>query len=161
MRLIYGDRVGRTARLGVGCAAAIFDEKRERLLLTRRADNGQWCLPGGGMEPGESITECCAREVREEVGLEVKVGRLIGIGTNPHGIVEYADGNRYQFVVMVFEATRAGGQLGTSNEVTECGYFSRDEIAAMDVLPSHRQRIADAYANRQTVCVHDDWEERP
>jgi ADP-ribose pyrophosphatase YjhB (NUDIX family) len=44
----------------LGCSAAIFDE-RGRILLTRRADNGQWCLPGGRMESGESAAEACER----------------------------------------------------------------------------------------------------
>jgi 8-oxo-dGTP pyrophosphatase MutT (NUDIX family) len=74
--IFQGDRVGREGRLSVGCAAAIFDQTQERLLLTRRTDNARWCLPGGRMESGECAAECCAREVLEETGLEVEV--LIG-----------------------------------------------------------------------------------
>jgi ADP-ribose pyrophosphatase YjhB (NUDIX family) len=51
---VYGDRIGKTAALGVGCNAVIFDLKRQRVLLARRADNGWWCLPGGFMEAGET-----------------------------------------------------------------------------------------------------------
>jgi 8-oxo-dGTP pyrophosphatase MutT (NUDIX family) len=156
MHLIHGGRVGRTARLGVGCSAAIFDERREKVLLTRRADNGQWCLPGGMMEAGEGLAEACAREVWEETGLRVQVGRLIGVYNSPNRITEYADGNRYQFVGFTFEARPAGGQIGASSEVTEYGYFTAEEIAAMDVLPPHRQRIADAYANQEIAFVRDE-----
>ena len=81
-------------------------------------------MPGGHMEPGESATEACAREVWEETGLKVRIGRLIGVYTNPHRIVEYADGNRYQIVALSFEAEPIGGELGISDETTECGYFS-------------------------------------
>ncbi len=156
MRLIYGDRIGRTARLGVGCSAAIFDEKRERVLLTRRADNGQWCLPGGMMEAGESLAEACAREVWEETGLRVQVGRLIGVYNNTNRVTEYAGGNRYQFVGFTFEAQPVGGEIGTSSEVTAYGFFTAREIAAMDVLPPHRQRIADAYADQEIAFVRDE-----
>jgi 8-oxo-dGTP pyrophosphatase MutT (NUDIX family) len=63
-RLLYGERIGRTASLKVGCSAIIFDESREKVLLQKRTDNGRWCMPGGGMDPGESAVECCIREVK-------------------------------------------------------------------------------------------------
>jgi 8-oxo-dGTP pyrophosphatase MutT (NUDIX family) len=40
--------------LRISCAAAIFDEHR-RVLMTKRRDDGQWCFPGGGMDPGETV----------------------------------------------------------------------------------------------------------
>lgn len=78
-KLVYGERIGRDARLRIGCSAVIFDAARERILLTRRTDNGQWCLPGGAMDAGESLEEACIREVWEETGLRVKVKRNMGI----------------------------------------------------------------------------------
>lgn len=65
-QIIYGERAGRLGRLAVGCSATIFDETRQKVFLTRRSDNGKWCLPGGQMEPGESAVEACQREVAEE-----------------------------------------------------------------------------------------------
>ena len=53
-KIITGHRIGQDGTIRVGCSAVIFDENREKILLTRREDNNQWCLPGGGMEPGES-----------------------------------------------------------------------------------------------------------
>src|SRR5438045_8375170 len=55
----------------------------EGLLLQRRSDNGLWGLPGGGVEPGESVSEAIVREVREETGLEVAPGRLVGVYSAP------------------------------------------------------------------------------
>ena len=71
--LIRGERVGRQAKLRVGASAIIFGRARQNVLLTRRSDNGRWCLPGGGMDPGESVAETYIREVLEETGLEVEV----------------------------------------------------------------------------------------
>src|SRR5688500_20363289 len=51
-KVLYGERISRQGKLRLGCSAAIFDEAG-RIFLTRRADNGQWCLPGGGMERSE------------------------------------------------------------------------------------------------------------
>jgi len=65
MKLVHGERVGRQARLRPGASAIIFDSSRQKVLLTRRSDNGRWCLPGGGMDPGESAEETCVREARE------------------------------------------------------------------------------------------------
>src|SRR5712692_6348592 len=104
MKIIEGDRVGRLGKLRVGCMATIFDETGQKVLLTRRMDNGRWCLPAGAMEAGESAAECCAREVLEETGLIVRVSKLIGIYSSPHRLLEYADGGRWQTVSLCFLA---------------------------------------------------------
>src|SRR5687768_15641029 len=153
MRIITGERIGKSAALVAGCAAIIWDAAREKILLTRRSDNGRWCLPGGRMEAGESASEACAREVLEETGLRVRVTRLIGIYTSPDFVIEYADGNRFQIVAMSFEADVIGGTLTTSEETTEFGYFTPDEIKSMDLVEHHVPRIADAVANRREAFV--------
>ncbi|HEY1389426.1 MAG TPA: NUDIX domain-containing protein [Ktedonobacterales bacterium] len=153
MLIIEGSRVGKEGRLSVGCAAAIFDEAQERVLLTRRSDNARWCLPGGRMESGENAGECCAREVFEETGLVVEIGRLIGVYTSPDWLIAYADGNRYQLVSFCFAAKVAGGALQLSDETLEYGYFSWQEIEHLDVIDNHRERIADAFAHNPTTFV--------
>jgi len=142
-KLIYGTRIGKQAHLRVGCSAIIFDEQA-RVLLTQRTDNGRWCLPGGGMDPGESASEAIIREVWEETGLQVEVDRLVGIYTTPNRIVRYADGNQFQFVAMSFVAHIVGGELGLSEETTAYGYFSPLEMAEMDIMEHHIERIEDA-----------------
>lgn len=146
MKIVYGDRIGKTAILAVVCSAIIFDTSREKVLLTRRSDNGKWCLPGGHMEAGESPIEACAREVLEETGLMVNVGRLIGVYASPHRITEYADGNKFQSVVMCFEAEAVQGELTTSDETTEFGYYNVTEMQELDLLDSSEERINDALA---------------
>ncbi|MEZ4670090.1 MAG: NUDIX domain-containing protein [Anaerolineae bacterium] len=152
-KLVYGERIGREARLRIGCSAVIFDDDREHILLTRRTDNGQWCLPGGAMDAGESLEETCIREVWEETGLRVRVTRLIGVYSTPHRIVTYADGNRWQIVAHSFEAVVTGGELTLSDETTACGYFTPDDIAALDLMEHHRERIADALAGDEKTVV--------
>ncbi len=152
-KLIYGDRIGAGARLRTGSSATIFDEKRERILLTRRMDNGQWCLPGGGCEPGESVEETCVRETWEETGLRVRVVKLIGVYSSPDMIVEYADGGRWQIAAISFEAEVIGGELGLSDETTAFGYYSRREMADLDLMPHHLQRIDDALAGQERAFI--------
>ncbi len=148
MKIIHGERVASQAKLRPGASAIIFDSTRQNILLTRRSDNGRWCLPGGGMDPGESAEETCVREALEETGLEVQVTKLVGVYTSPNIMVEYSDGNRVQPVSFSFEAKVIGGELSLSDETTEFGYFSVDELGALDLLEHHRQRIADATQNR-------------
>ena len=143
-KLIYGDRIGADARLEPSAAAIIFDESREKVLLTQRSDNGRWCLPGGGMDPGESASEACIRETMEETGLEVRVTRLVGIYTSPDLIIEYADGNCWQPVAMTFEADIVGGELRLSDETTDYGYFLVDRLDDVDLMEHHLERIQDA-----------------
>lgn len=152
-KIMNGDRIGKLGMLMVGSSAVIFDPSRRKILLTRRTDNGQWCLPGGQMEPGESITETCSREVWEETGLRVKVERLIGVYTSPHRIIEYADGNRYQLVSFNFEVEPIGGSLGLSDETTDYGYFSQREIEDLDLMAHHCERIVDAFAAERITVV--------
>lgn len=139
----FGERIGRLGSLRVGCSAVIFDDQR-RILLTRRSDNGQWCLPGGAMEAGESAEETCVREVFEETGLRVRVTRLVGVYSNRDALVEYPDGNKVQIVVLNFEAEVTDGEPGLSDETTEIGYFTMDEIEGMDLIGHHKARIRDA-----------------
>ncbi len=126
-KLILGNRIGKAGRLAVGCSAAVFEEQRQRILLIRRSDNGRWAVPGGYMEPGETLTEACTREVLEETGLRVSVGRLVSVFTNPHALLEYPDGNRLQLVVLHFEATAVDGNLRPSEESTDPQFFAQQE----------------------------------
>ena len=108
------------------------------------------------MEPGESVTEGCAREVREETGMQVKVTRLIGVYTNPHLLLEYPDGNRWQFVALFFAAEPTGGRLQAGDDAIEVGYFSGSEMEEMDIGHFDRQRIADGFAGQEAAFIRDD-----
>ena len=150
--LLYGDKIGKQGRLVPACDAVIFDATREKVLLTRHSDNRQWYLPGGSMDPGESASECCAREVLE-ARLVVSVGRLIGVYSTPHRITEYADGNRKQALDLVFEAVRVGGELTVSDETTEVGYFSPEHMRSMEIMESYHERVNDAFASQEAAFL--------
>jgi 8-oxo-dGTP pyrophosphatase MutT (NUDIX family) len=128
----------------MGCSAVLFDQAREKVLLTQRTDNGRWCLPGGAMEAGESAAEACEREVWEETGLKVRVKRLIGVYSNPDQLVIYPDGNKAFFVVLNFEVQLISGELGLSNETTAFGYYSIEEMESMPMHGEHKARVEDA-----------------
>jgi ADP-ribose pyrophosphatase YjhB (NUDIX family) len=152
-KIIEGERIGKLGKVALGSSATIFDPTRQKVLLTRRADNGRWCLPGGRTEPGESIIETCLRETLEETGLRVRIVRLLGVYSSPHRLVEYPDGNRYQIVALNFEAEPRGGALTISDETTDYGYFSWDEITRMDVMETHVERLTDVFSGQPTPFV--------
>jgi ADP-ribose pyrophosphatase YjhB (NUDIX family) len=153
LSIVQGERIGRSAGVFVGCSATLFDADRRKILLTRRADNGRWCLPGGHFEPGEDVAEACVREMHEETGLEVRVVRLIGVYSSPNTVLDYGERDRFQVVALNFEVGTVGGQLGLSDETTEVGYFTVDEIADLDLLEHHRPRVADAFADGRAAYI--------
>ena len=54
-------------------------DEPDQILLMKRSDNQHWGLPGGYVEPGESVHSAAQREVWEETGYEIEVGRLVGV----------------------------------------------------------------------------------
>jgi len=151
-QVLYGPRLSKEGKVRLGCSAAIFDEQG-RILLTRRADNGQWCLPGGRLESGESVTEACEREVLEETGLTVRVRRLVGVYSHPNQLVVYPDGNKAHIVALHFEAEGVGGELGLSNETTDYGYFTVQELEGLEFMGRHKERILDTLERRTEALI--------
>lgn len=130
--------------------AAIFDDAG-KVLLTRRADDlifgGQWCLPGGHLEVGERWDQVCVREVKEEVGLDVAVVRLVGIYSDPAVYWYPARDGTFQMLLALFECRVTGGEIRTTAEVSENRWCTPDEVPE-PLVESHRQRLADAFARR-------------
>ena len=126
----------------------------DEILLMRRSDNGHWGLPGGYLEPGESVLQAAAREVREETGWRVDVGRLVGVYSDPtRQVVEYPDHRRVQAVNLCFEAlARESGELGTPGEVLGVGFFARDALP-QPFVPIHAIRIEDCFTGDAAVHV--------
>lgn len=151
-QVLYGPRLAREGKIRLGCSAAIFDEQG-RVLLTRRTDNGQWCLPGGAVDPGESVEEACEREVLEETGLRVRVKRLVGVYSHPDQLVIYPDGNKAHIVALHFEAELTGGTLGLSSETTEAGYFTLEQVETMDLIGRHKERVIDTLENQPEALI--------
>jgi ADP-ribose pyrophosphatase YjhB (NUDIX family) len=133
-------------------SAVIFD-RRGRLLLQQRSDGGQWGLPGGSIEIGESVRDAVIREVREETGLRVSVRRLIGVYSEPRRqVVRYPDGNVWHYVSVCFECTARGGALTACDETLALAYVAPTRLPAT-LLANHRIRIRDACSRRAAAFV--------
>ena len=130
------------------------DGGRRELLLMQRADNAHWGLPGGYVEPGESVEQAAAREVREETGVQVEVGRLVGVYSDPAAmVIAYPDGRRVHAVNLCFEAAPiAAGVATTPDETLATGYFAWDALPE-PLVPIHKVRIEDAVAGAVAARV--------
>ncbi len=138
----------RPDRLGASVSACVFDANG-RLLMMHRADNGHWCIPGGNIEIGESVVQATAREVCEETGLIIAVGRLVGVYSDPanHMIATYPSGHMVHYVNLCFLGTVTGGMLRGSEEGEEVAFFPSSALPSPVLLP-HLLRIQDALADK-------------
>lgn len=150
---LSGERIGRLGTIRLGCSAVLFDERREQVLLTRRTDNDLWCLPGGSIDPGETVSEACEREVREETGLQVKVVRLTGVYSNCNRLIIYPDGHRVQAIALNFLVAYQGGEPRLSRETSEVRFWPVEQAIQMDLFDGHAERIRDALNNNQDVYL--------
>lgn len=112
------------------------------ILMIRRTDNGNWAVPGGGMDTGESITDTAVRETREETGIVCEITGLVGIYTSPRHVILYtSDGEVRQEFSIVFTARPVGGELRPSSESSEPQWVSPADVRDLEMHPSMRQRI--------------------
>ena len=122
-RRIYPDRPF------VGVGAVIVDGERV-VLIKRRFEplKGQWSLPGGAVEVGESLEECVAREMLEETGLEVEVGPVIEVFDR---ITRDEDGRvRYHYVLVDYLCWPVAGALRAGSDVDDAVFAHPSELTA-------------------------------
>jgi len=141
----------RVIRPGV---SAVIRDRDGRLLLQERTDNGYWGLPGGAVEYGEALTNALRREVEEETGLIVDVGRLIGLYSDPAlgQIVTYPDGNIAHFVSSCFACSILSGTLALSDETSGVAWFAPAALPD-NLYTMHRIRIEDALTDTEIPFV--------
>jgi ADP-ribose pyrophosphatase YjhB (NUDIX family) len=111
----------------IPCVGAVIEDERGRLLLIKRGHApgaGLWSLPGGRIEPGETDAQALMREMREETGLLVLAGRLIGTVRRPTG-----DGD--VFDIRDYAATVAGGTLRASDDAADARWVPPGELSTL------------------------------
>lgn len=115
--------------------AAIVRDSEQRVLFIRRADDGRWGLPAGGIEPGEPPAMAVAREVREETGLEVRPTHIAGVFGGRDFRHLYPNGDEVEFTVVVFECKVIGGTLTPlDGEALELRFFAPNDIPALQLV---------------------------
>ena len=114
----------------VGVGAIIIEG--DRVLLVKRAHpplQAQWSIPGGVLEVGELVREAVVREAREETGLIVEPGELLGVYDR---ILRNEEKRvQYHYVLVDFLCRPAGGELRAASDAEEVHWFTRDELPAL------------------------------
>ena len=125
----------------VPAVSAIVPDEHGRILLIRRTDNNYWSIPGGGLEPGESVRQATVREVMEETGISCEVTGLVGIYFDPNHVAAYDDGEVRQEFSICFTTRMLGGTIATSRESSEVRFVAAGEISGYRMHPSIRLRV--------------------
>ncbi|WP_045877264.1 NUDIX domain-containing protein [Pseudofrankia sp. DC12] len=137
----------------VPAVSAIVTDDEGRILLIHRTDNDFWAIPGGGLEPGESVSQATAREVKEETGFDVEVTGVVGIYSNPHHVAAYDDGEVRQQFSICFTTRLLGGAATPSSESSEVNFVAVDDIPALNMHESIRLRVNHYLEHRATPFI--------
>lgn len=111
----------------IGCVGAIITDESGRLLLIKRGHDpgaGLWSLPAGRIEPGETDQQAVVREIREETGLAVACGRLVGS-------VELPGLNGTIVNIRDYAATVTGGELAAGDDADDARWVSPPDLAGL------------------------------
>jgi mutator protein MutT len=127
----------------VGVGAVIVD--RNRVVLVKRAHEplkGEWSLPGGAVEVGETLVEAVRREVREETGLDVRIGPVVEVLDRIHR----SDDGRVEFhyVLVDYLCAPASGTLAPCSDAADAHWVSVDDLQAYDLAETTLAVIAKA-----------------
>jgi mutator protein MutT len=110
--------------------------KDGKAVIVKRANDpykGQWSIPGGRVELGESLAEAVRREMYEETGLEVQVGPLIDVFER----LQREDGRvRYHFVIIDYLCTAVGGALSAGDDAEDAAWVTSEELERYDIRES-------------------------
>ena len=118
--------------------AALLTNDEGKILLVNSPWRG-WEYPGGLIESGETFQEALRREVREEAGVEIEITGFVGICKNVGSDIVNID----------FTAKYAGGELTTSEESTEVGWFTAEEAFRMITFPLTAKRLKNMLSGDQ------------
>lgn len=129
----------------VGVGAIVIE--RSRVLLVKRAHppiQGEWSIPGGVLEVGEMVREAAVREAREETGLVVEPGELLGVFDrvlrDPEQRVQY------HYVLIDFLCRPVGGELRAASDAEEVRWFTLEELPALKLAEDTEEVIRKGFA---------------
>lgn len=140
----YGDPAAPAANSLLPASNLLVEDEDGAILLQRRRDTGQWALPGGKQDIGESAADCAVRECLEETGIVAEITGLLGVYSNPAHIVAYSSNGeiRQQFEV-AYIGRPTGGTPTINDEADGVRWVHPRDLDDYDIHPSMRQQIGD------------------
>ena len=151
-RQFFHDPAAPTPRGILPAAYAAIRNGQGQVLLVRRADDGNWELPGGRVNIGESASETVVREVGEEAGVVIKVTGVLGIYSDPGHVLAYPEGEVQQQFAVCFHAWAIEGDIHPDlQETIAAEWFAPGEARQLPMHPTMRRRLVDALADPEHV----------
>ena len=138
-------KVGKELIMTVGCGVLVENEKGE-VLLQKRSDTGEWCVPGGALEPGETYIEAATREVFEEVGIKVSDLELFGLYSGDDRMIHYPNGDIVYSLSVIFKTNKYEGEI--SDEDSEVRKAMPMEAAVL-----HEEPVATEEMEQMTMTA--------
>jgi ADP-ribose pyrophosphatase YjhB (NUDIX family) len=124
------------------------------ILMIRRTDNGNWAVPGGAIDLGESVARAAVRETLEESGVECAITGIVGIYSDPKHVILYtSNGEARQEFSIVLTARPLAGQPTPSSESSEVRWVPASEAPRYTMDRSMRIRINDFLARNQSPVI--------
>ncbi|MFZ2172481.1 MAG: NUDIX domain-containing protein [Rhodococcus sp. (in: high G+C Gram-positive bacteria)] len=134
------------APLWLSGVSVVVRDGNDRILLTRRADNGLWAVVSGVLEPGEEPGPAARREVREETGVDVELVRITSVDVSAP--VTYPNGDVSQYLDVCFLARYVDGDARVADdENLEVSWFAPDALP-QNLTDTSRLRLEKAVADR-------------
>jgi 8-oxo-dGTP pyrophosphatase MutT (NUDIX family) len=128
----------------VPAAGVLAVDQAGRLLLQRRRDTGQWAIPMGKQELGETVTQCAVRETEEETGIKVEVTGLLGIYSDPGHVVYYdSDGETRQEYEIILLGRPLSGEPAVNDEASDVSWFTVAELDGLDIHATQWRQLRD------------------
>jgi 8-oxo-dGTP pyrophosphatase MutT (NUDIX family) len=128
----------------VPASGVLAVDEQGRLLLQKRRDTGQWAIPMGKQEFGETVTQCAVRETEEETGVRVEVTGLLGVYSDPGHVVLYtSDGETRQEYEVILLGRPVSGQPAANDEASAAGWFTVAELDGLDIHPTQWRQLGD------------------
>jgi 8-oxo-dGTP pyrophosphatase MutT (NUDIX family) len=150
LREYYRDPTAPRAHDVLPAAFAATRNAAGQVLLVRRIDDGNWELPGGRIEVGESVAQALAREVAEESGIDIRVTGISGIYSDPTHVLVDPDGSVHQQLALCFHAVPAPGSVAEPRpdgvETTAAAWFETVDVSGLVMHPAMRLRLDEAIA---------------
>lgn len=110
------------------------DETGRILLVSHTGHDDGWGILGGAVDPGESPAGAAVREAREEIGVDIRVTRLLDVLGGPEYEVTYPNGDRVAYVTAVYEArVIAGDPAIADGELSDLGWFTPERLAGLEL----------------------------
>jgi 8-oxo-dGTP diphosphatase len=131
----------------------------DEVLLVRRAhapSQGRWSVPGGAMRLGETVRQTARREVREECGVDIEVGRVVDVADSL--VRDKGRRIRFHYTVIYVLARCVGGSARASSDASEAQWVRCDRLDSFDMHPSAREAIRRA---RELISVRGDDQQTP